>query len=317
MTCPSPAQLLAAADGREDRGALSHAASCPRCRKAIAALEDSRLLLESLPVPALRPALWEGVARELEADAAAAREMAWDRRTAWLKRFFMNPVEVYALGLLAALDWTRPRNPLAEVHLALSMPLAPSRERLRAAWTPGVRVLLALLAALFGIQLLLSGLGIHAPWLSTSSGQLLASAWILWMMGIPLEARWGARRFLAFAGACTLGSSLAVLAISRGGAASVLDGAGAAFGILVAYAMNASGQRVRLLFWPAPAWLLAVLLAALELGLLCLGGSLPAAGHLAGGLVGLAWIRRERSRSRRQGQGKEGSLGYLEMEDRP
>lgn len=317
MTCPSPSHLLAAADGREDGGVRAHAVACPRCRKALAALEDSRLLLETLPVPALRPELWEGVARELEADAAAAREMAWDRRTAWLRRFFKNPVEVYALGLLAALDWTRPRNPLAEVRLALTLPLAPSRASLRSAWPPGVRVLLGVLAALFGAGLLLRWFGVPAPWLGTSAGQLLANAWILWMMGTPLEARWGVRRFLAFAGACALGSSLVVLAISRGSGAPVLDGAGAAFGILVAYAMQAPGQRVRLLLWPVPAWVLAALLGVFELALICLGGSLAAAGHLAGGLVGLAWIRRDRSRSRCQGQGEEGSLGFLEMEDRP
>ncbi len=311
VPCPTPTQLLAAADGA-DEGVRAHAASCPRCRKALAALEDSRLLLEALPVPALRPELWAGVARELEADAIARREAAWDRRTAWLRRFFRNPVEVYALGILAALDWTRPRNPLAEFRLALTLPLAPTRAALSAAWPPGVRILLGILVTLFGVQLL-----VRAPWLGASPGQLLATAWILWMMGTPLEVRWGARRFLAFAGACALGSALTVLVLSRGGAAPVLDGAGVAFGVLVAYAAQDPGQRVRLLAWPVPAWVLAILLGALELALLCLGGSLAAAGHLAGGLVALAWIRRERSRSRRQGQGKDGSLGYLEMEERP
>ena len=116
---------------------------------------------------------------------------------------------------------------------------------------------------------------------------MLALHWF----GGDLERVYGPRRLLLLYGAGVLGAALAQLAVDRlqGTEQFTIGASGGVFGLLLAYAVTFPRRKVIPLFppIPMPAWLFAVLYAALEL-YLGLSGSLPGIAHFAhlGGLLG-------------------------------
>jgi membrane associated rhomboid family serine protease len=87
---------------------------------------------------------------------------------------------------------------------------------------------------------------------------LALNMYALWLFGVPLERRWGPRRFAVFFFACVIGAALVHLAVAEfdlayGGAAyPVIGASGGVFGLLLAFGMLYPEAKLMLLFPPIP-----------------------------------------------------------------
>lgn len=83
---------------------------------------------------------------------------------------------------------------------------------------------------------------------------LFVNMFALWMFGVPLEHRWGSRRFAFYFMFCVVGAGLIqlVVASQAGEAYPTVGASGGVFGILLGFGMLFPNQRVMLLFPPIP-----------------------------------------------------------------
>lgn len=126
---------------------------------------------------------------------------------------------------------------------------------------------------------------------------LFFNAFMVWMIGAPLEAQWGTRRYVQFALACIIAAGLVHLLCTLFGLfppGPALGISGLAYGLLLAFGMMFPEQRVMLLIPPVPvkAKYLVMILAGLALffGLAAPGGIAHFA-HL-GGMLGAFLVLR-------------------------
>jgi membrane associated rhomboid family serine protease len=130
---------------------------------------------------------------------------------------------------------------------------------------------------------------------------LALNLYALWLFGVPLELRWGARRFAIFFFACVIGAAVmhlavAELALSHGrGAYPVVGASGGVFGLLLAFGMTYPNAELMLLFPPIPVKALwfAVGYGVVELVAGATGTSAGIAhfAHLGGMLTGYLLLR--------------------------
>lgn len=130
---------------------------------------------------------------------------------------------------------------------------------------------------------------------------LILNLYALWLFGVPLERRWGPRRFAFFFGACVVGAALAHLAVAafaltQGGAVHPVVGAsGGVFGLLLAFGLIYPDVELMLLFPPIPikALWFAVGYGVVELAAGVAGTSAGIAhfAHLGGMLTGYLLLR--------------------------
>jgi membrane associated rhomboid family serine protease len=113
--------------------------------------------------------------------------------------------------------------------------------------------------------------------------------------GRELEMWWGTRRFLQFFFACVLSAALVQLAVtsSTGSLLPTVGASGGLYGLLLGFAVMFPKRRVLLLIppIPMPAWVFALLFAALEL-VLGVTGTASGIAHFAhlGGMLGGGWM---------------------------
>jgi membrane associated rhomboid family serine protease len=118
------------------------------------------------------------------------------------------------------------------------------------------------------------------------------------MFGADLERIWGARRFLNYYLASVLAAALTQLVVTAwlGQTLPTVGASGGVFGLLLGYAVMFPDRRIMLLFppIPMPAWVFALLFAALELAMGFMGTQTGVAhfAHLGGMLGGLLLLRR-------------------------
>ncbi len=113
----------------------------------------------------------------------------------------------------------------------------------------------------------------------------------LYVFGPPLEAFWGARRFLAYYFVCLIAAGCTQLAVEYGAGVGepTIGASGAIFGILLAFAMLFPRTRLLVYFAiPMPAWLVVTIYGALELywGVTGKQASVAHFAHLGGMLGG-------------------------------
>lgn len=177
---------------------------------------------------------------------------------------------------------------------------------------PGVRGLLLACIALFGVEMLQPGLFDGLALWPVGAGfqpwQLLTYAFLhgnllhlsfnmigLVSFGRELEMWWGTRRFLQFFFACVLSAALVQLAVtsSTGSLLPTVGASGGLYGLLLGFAVMFPKRRVLLLIppIPMPAWVFALLFAALEL-VLGVTGTASGIAHFAhlGGMLGGGWM---------------------------
>ncbi|MCU0758351.1 MAG: rhomboid family intramembrane serine protease [Steroidobacteraceae bacterium] len=187
---------------------------------------------------------------------------------------------------------------------------------------PGTRGILVACVVLFLLQQVLDGplaawfalwpLGpLFAPWQVVSYAFLHGGlTHILFNMiglvtfGNELERYWGTRRFLAFYFASVVAAALAQLFVTRslGQDVPTVGASGGIYGLLLGFAMMFPQRRIVPLIppIPMPAWLFALLFAALEL-YLGVTGTRSGIAHFAhlGGMVGGFLVMRYWRSSRR------------------
>jgi membrane associated rhomboid family serine protease len=177
---------------------------------------------------------------------------------------------------------------------------------------PGVRGLLLACIAMFGVEMLQPGLFDGLALWPVGAGfqlwQLLTYALLhgnllhlsfnmigLVSFGRELEMWWGTRRFLQFFFACVLSAALVQLAVtsSTGSLLPTVGASGGLYGLLLGFAVMFPKRRVLLLIppIPMPAWVFALLFAALEL-VLGVTGTASGIAHFAhlGGMLGGGWM---------------------------
>jgi membrane associated rhomboid family serine protease len=113
----------------------------------------------------------------------------------------------------------------------------------------------------------------------------------LYVFGPPLEAYWGARRFLGYYLVCLIAAGCTQLAVEYGAGVGepTIGASGAIFGILLAFAMLFPRTRLLVYFAiPMPAWLVVTIYGALELywGVTGRQASIAHFAHLGGMLGG-------------------------------
>jgi membrane associated rhomboid family serine protease len=118
------------------------------------------------------------------------------------------------------------------------------------------------------------------------------------MFGADLERNWGPNRYLRFYLVSVLAAALTQLAVTAwlGQALPTVGASGGVFGLLLGYAVMFPDRRIVLLFppIPMPAWVFALLFAAISLVLGVTGTQSGVAhfAHLGGMLGGLLLLRR-------------------------
>jgi len=214
---------------------------------------------------------------------------------------------------------------------------------------PAVRWLLIINVAVFILQLFLDApggdrdFGLMSAWLGTTidgwwqvwryvTSQFLHSTGSLWhlglnmlglyMLGTPLEQRWGSRRFLAFYLVCGVVGGLAYVligaALSLPGDVPIVGASGGVYAIVLACAVLFPHFRLILFVFPVPIRLAAVIVfGAMALTILQAIGAgrygpsfWSDVAHVGGAVAAAAWIalgplaqRAWHNRHRRTGQG--------------
>lgn len=118
------------------------------------------------------------------------------------------------------------------------------------------------------------------------------------MFGADLERTWGPNRFLRYYVVSLLTAGLTQLAVTAwlGQTLPTVGASGGVFGLLLGYAVMFPDRRIVLLFppIPMPAWVFALLFAAIELVSGVMGNQTGVAhfAHLGGMLGGLLMLRR-------------------------
>ncbi|MEZ5459187.1 MAG: rhomboid family intramembrane serine protease [Steroidobacteraceae bacterium] len=118
------------------------------------------------------------------------------------------------------------------------------------------------------------------------------------MFGADLERTWGSNRFLRYYVVSLLSAGLTQLAVTAwlGQTLPTVGASGGVFGLLLGYAVMFPQRRIVLLFppIPMPAWVFALLFAAIELVSGVMGNQTGVAhfAHLGGMLGGFLMLRR-------------------------
>ncbi len=191
---------------------------------------------------------------------------------------------------------------------------------------PGIRALLLVNVAVYGLQLLGANeplLNYFAlwpldssrfePWQLVTYGflheagtplHLLFNMLALWMFGSDVERVWGRNRFLTYYFVCVLSAGLTQLLVTSWlhSSDSTIGASGGVFGVLLAFGMMFPQRTILLIFppIPMPAWLLVTGYGLLELYAGVTGPMDHVAhfAHLGGMLGGYLLIRYGRSRRR-------------------
>jgi len=140
---------------------------------------------------------------------------------------------------------------------------------------------------------------LHSP---TSITHILFNMLAVWMFGVDLERRWGARGFLTYyfvtgvgAGVCTVLVTCLPFAGAQASYHAVTIGAsGAVYGLLLAWALLFPGRQVLfMLLFPLPARVYAILMGALALfaALAATDNGVANVAHLSGLLIGWLYLK--------------------------
>lgn len=123
----------------------------------------------------------------------------------------------------------------------------------------------------------------------------------LWLFGVPLEQRWGPRRFALYYLSCVIGAAVVHLAVAElgllqgGSTYPVIGASGGVFGLLIGFGMRFPDVRLMLLFPPIPVKALwfALGYGAVELvaGVTGSAEGIAHFAHLGGLLTGLVLLR--------------------------
>ncbi|MBN2290136.1 MAG: rhomboid family intramembrane serine protease [Candidatus Glassbacteria bacterium] len=132
---------------------------------------------------------------------------------------------------------------------------------------------------------------------------LLFNMFALWMFGGELERSWGTREFVVFYFITGVGVGLIHWALATGGPDSIfgadysrplIGSSGAIFGLLAAYGLCFPERRILfMLLFPMKAKWFVLLLAAIELYLCRVPGSIAHFAHLSGMLIGWLYLKKE------------------------
>ncbi len=125
----------------------------------------------------------------------------------------------------------------------------------------------------------------------------LFNAFMLWMLGRIVEPEMGSRKFLLYFLACGAAAGLLTAAWQPGSLRPVIGASGAVYGLLGAFAFLHPDTKVYLYFlFPVSASTMAFALGALEFIMTVSRASdrVSSVTHLAGLVVGLAWLWGER-----------------------
>ena len=125
---------------------------------------------------------------------------------------------------------------------------------------------------------------------------------IVWMFGVDLERRWGARAFTKFYFICGIGAGLTVLAVSLLPfaqahdiyVASTIGASGACYGLLMAWAVLFPTREILLFFlFPMQARYAVLIFGAIAFfsGLSSGGGTIAHFAHLGGLVAGYAYLK--------------------------
>jgi membrane associated rhomboid family serine protease len=119
---------------------------------------------------------------------------------------------------------------------------------------------------------------------------LLFNLLVLWMMGGEVERFWGRREFLRYYLVCVLGAAAMAFVFAFDG--RVIGASGGVFGVMTAFALMFPRRLIYVWFvLPVPAWLLVLVLFAVELLVIGSRDGVAHFAHVGGALTGFLYLK--------------------------
>jgi membrane associated rhomboid family serine protease len=119
---------------------------------------------------------------------------------------------------------------------------------------------------------------------------LLFNLLILWMMGGEIERFWGRREFLRYYFLCVLGAAALAFVFAFDG--RVIGASGGVFGVMTAFALMFPHRPIYIWFvLPVPAWILVLVLFAIELLVIGSRDGIAHFAHVGGAVTGFLYLK--------------------------